>query len=560
MYRLLNVLALCLLVSLVGVAVLRHLSYPLLWNDEAETIVYGDRILDFGYPKAHDGKNLVYELLAPLPVGLKEEHDAYIGSTWGQYYFAAPGAAWARGTADPWEKTLRARLPFALAGLAGLAVLFVAATTGWPSDTDRRLQLASLYCIFMLLSVSLLLHLREARHYPLVVLLVGVALLVHVRRFVLQRMSFAAYLAIQALLVFLLFNVFSLPAFTLVVGLGLDRLRAFLQSPGALRSRAAQLAADVAPFVLAAVLLVPIWWYFETFAIASVLADAPVRFSPATHLSVLLDYLVHCSVLLPAVATKVVAMTASALAARDGISPRGRIAREISHLLWSVVIAYVAVTCTLPFSYERYVLVLLPILVLALLVDSATTLALARATPARVARHALFGALGLAWIPSAAWLLPQRLAEVRAHELELRVPYRGPLDFAVEWIRREYPHPEDLVITTNYEAPALVYYLGSHVTVGAAGAELEQDLAVRPDLIIPRRWTRQNAVLAALAKAAPYEVVRFDVADLPYNNVPQIHPSRLLPVTHQFETPRPAEPDSAFFLLRRVAPDDAPPP
>jgi hypothetical protein len=42
--------------------VLKHLSYPLLWNDEAETAMYAERILEFGYPKVHDGRNVVFEL------------------------------------------------------------------------------------------------------------------------------------------------------------------------------------------------------------------------------------------------------------------------------------------------------------------------------------------------------------------------------------------------------------------------------------------------------------------------------------------------------------------
>ena len=61
-----------------------HLSYQLLWQGAAETIMYAERILDFGYPKVHDGRNVVYGLSAPISVGVKERHDAYIGSTWGR--------------------------------------------------------------------------------------------------------------------------------------------------------------------------------------------------------------------------------------------------------------------------------------------------------------------------------------------------------------------------------------------------------------------------------------------------------------------------------------------
>jgi hypothetical protein len=41
----------------------------LLRNEEDETAMYAERILDFGYPKFHDGKNVVFELQSMLDVG-----------------------------------------------------------------------------------------------------------------------------------------------------------------------------------------------------------------------------------------------------------------------------------------------------------------------------------------------------------------------------------------------------------------------------------------------------------------------------------------------------------
>jgi len=556
--RLLNALLLLVLSGLVAVSVLRHLSYPLLWNDEAETVVYGDRILDYGYPKVHDGQNVIYELSAPLEVGTKKANDAYIGSTWGQYYFAAPGAAWARRIDDPWEKTLRVRLPFALAGLAGLAVLFLAATAGWVSNVDWRLQLASLFALLVLLSTSLVLHLREARHYPLVVLLVGSCLLVHVRRTVLGRMGFFTYVAGQTILLFLLFNVFLLPWFALVGGLGLERLRTLSRRNESTRLRLVRLARDLAPLVGSAVLLVPVCLYFETFRIAAIFSEIPVRYARTEHLAVLLMYLLGYSTLLPSSAAKVAALLSVHRTGGESVPACVRIATQVSDLFWLVVLAYVACTSLLPFSFERYVLVLLPLLMLTLVIDGATVLTLARAETQRTGSRVFAALLVLAWLGSAVWLLPQRWTELRLHSFELEVPYRGPLDFAVEWIRREYAHPEQLMIATNYEEPSLIYYLRCHVIIGGIGRNLEQDLELQPDLIIPRRFRppRFRALMKLWARDR-YEVVRFDVADLPFNNIPQLFPSRFVPITHQFTTPRPDDPSSAFVILRRVPHSEA---
>ena len=60
----------------------------------------GQRVLEFGYPRADDGRNLVYGMGVPLAVGIKQGSGAYIGSLWGQYYFAALGVALAAGVED----------------------------------------------------------------------------------------------------------------------------------------------------------------------------------------------------------------------------------------------------------------------------------------------------------------------------------------------------------------------------------------------------------------------------------------------------------------------------
>ena len=159
---------------------LKDRSYPLRWNDESETAMYAERILDLGYPKVHDGRNVVFELQSSLEVGLKEEFDAYPGSTWG-HYFATLGALAARQVNDPYDKTLLLRAPFALAGLAGMVVFLALGMALFPGDRTRQLRLALGFLLLASLSTMLVLHLREMRHYSLVILLVACALWSYVR-------------------------------------------------------------------------------------------------------------------------------------------------------------------------------------------------------------------------------------------------------------------------------------------------------------------------------------------------------------------------------------------
>ena len=104
-----------------GLNLFKHISYPLLWQDEAETAVFAERILKFGYPKIHDEKNAPYGFFNK-ELATKESTDAYIPSGWGQYYFAVPGVFFAKYFGDLYDKTALIRIPFAVAGVLGVLV------------------------------------------------------------------------------------------------------------------------------------------------------------------------------------------------------------------------------------------------------------------------------------------------------------------------------------------------------------------------------------------------------------------------------------------------------
>ena len=92
-------------------AYLRNVSTA---EDEAETAMHGRNVLEYGVPKMHVGRNIVYGAPLPLALGRNEALDAYVGSPWGQYFFAAPAVAWSEGARDLAARTWRMRLPFAL--------------------------------------------------------------------------------------------------------------------------------------------------------------------------------------------------------------------------------------------------------------------------------------------------------------------------------------------------------------------------------------------------------------------------------------------------------------
>ncbi len=96
-YRLRPETALLVLAGvLFSVMLFKHLAHPLFWSDEADTAMFGSRVLENGYPKVHGPRNVCYQFGPNIALGVKESVDAYIGTTWGHFYFAVPGLLWAR--------------------------------------------------------------------------------------------------------------------------------------------------------------------------------------------------------------------------------------------------------------------------------------------------------------------------------------------------------------------------------------------------------------------------------------------------------------------------------
>jgi len=54
----------------------KHLAYPVLWQDEAETAMFATRVIEVGYPKVHGDRNVLYEFGSNIAVGVKESVDA----------------------------------------------------------------------------------------------------------------------------------------------------------------------------------------------------------------------------------------------------------------------------------------------------------------------------------------------------------------------------------------------------------------------------------------------------------------------------------------------------
>jgi hypothetical protein len=206
-----------------------------------------------------------------------------------------------------------------------------------------------------------------------------------------------------------------------------------------------------------------------------------------------------------------------------------------------------------PLALERYFVVLSPLVTGVFLLDAFALAASLpeRAAPARrprarrlVVAALVLGALGLR--------LPG-LPAVAGRLAEIATPVKGPLDFAIPYLRERYAHPEELVVATNYEEYAFMYYLGSHTIVGLSLNNLVQDRLLEPDVVVPRRrWPRSLAELGPFLARGEWEEVRLPVEDLHHNTVPALSRSRFLPDPHRFRTAASDDPDAQLVLYLRV--------
>ncbi|MEE2678404.1 MAG: hypothetical protein VX546_07500 [Myxococcota bacterium] len=516
---------------LFGIALFRHLSYPLLWADEAETALFAERVRDYGYPKVHGPRNVVYQFGPNIAVGVKEGPDAYIGTTWGQFYFAVPGLLWARGSDDPYARTLRLRLPFALAGALGIGVWLWALLPFVRGSPRGVLCFSAAYLALAALSVSLVLHLREVRYYPLVVLLGGAIFWFHLRYATGGNVSFRRWAIALAVLLWVLFQTFFQAAFNFGVLLALERAWAAWRGRTGWR--------DLIPFGVAAIAAGPFVLWFEIPETAAAFS-AGFDFGWRGYLAnagVIAVHLLHHEFL-------AAALVARAAAAFLGAGTQT--GRAVASGLLAFVAGYVALGALNPLPLERYFVVLSPAISGALLLDGFGLFSLVR----RSNRTAVFASLAIIAVFLGG--LAVRADSLGGRIAELRTPYRGPLDFAIPAIAARNARTEDLVIATNYEEYAFMYYLGSHVIVGLSLNNLARERNLEPDVVVPRRrWPRSLAALRPFLSEGEWEAERLPVRDVHHNNVPALSASRFLPDPHRFTTPATEDPDAQLVLYWR---------
>ncbi len=514
----------------------KNISHPLLWSDESETIMTAQQITLYGYPKVHDGKNTVFIPDNSLWLGYKPSADAYIAITWGSFYYAAIGVWLAQLTPDIYLKTAILRLQFALAGLLGLAIFAITMRRFFANKVSFRFFTAA-FLVLEMLSVNLLLHIREARYYPLVILITACYFYVFAAFHFHRRLSRTKYIILLTAILVIAFNINFIAFGSMCATTGLYLCYCYFNSLFSIQKALSSFNLKhslvlATPLLMAGILVLPGLIFFETFKTAQ-LADIYYHKSLGKFLQQLCDLfaILLRFELLPAMLIIKVIRTGFEYflnKSKPALIERTERLKEMSFFMLLFFIIYALLTARMPFIFTRYFIVLQPVLVLILLTDVlivfdyATALSFTKIRLVRTAVIVFFACI--CFINTA--LCDNHITD---YCYQITHPLHGPLDYYIPAIKERFPHPENLVIATNYEEMSYEYYLGCKVILGFQNHFISVDKDTgwqqyRPDVIILRpSWYQDNRPYKFYFQHAQYKKITFPVKDQPVNDVTDLY-------------------------------------
>lgn len=509
-------------------SVMGNLSFPLLWNDEAETAMFGRQILKFGYPKVHDGKNILnLSEIGELMVDRKT--DSYLASMWGQYFLAAIGVIWSQLTGDIYLKTALVRLPFALVGIAGICLIAKTLTQVIKKSNDR-IRIFTLFILLELISVPLALHLREARYYSLTIFLTAAILYLFSRRDILMSVSLKRYWLEMTVLLYLIFNTFS-PAYwasllTLVSW-------AFVR-----RKVGRSFFLDLIPVGMSLLLVLPTANFFRTFVQFQSIAGTHELgiFKYLANIAATIRFFVQYDLLIFYAFLKFTLFFSGIYGERKkGIAATLIQPWRLSQLLFISLASYTAVIGLIPhYLFERYIIPMQPVLTAAIAVDCYLVYRVIRGQFRDRSIVVIF-LLILFTVSLGTRGFSNVTEPITGHIYELIHVYKGPIDDVILYLANGFENPNKLIIATNYEEHAYMFYLGSKTIIGFVGNNLENDLKENPDVIIPRRNQGRNLeALTWFISRGQYELISFPYTDLAVNNIPEIRNN--IGIFHRYKT------------------------
>lgn len=473
------VIAQMIIACVAALLLLWGLGNRYLWQDEASTAVLARRMLKFGRPLAYDGVNFVtidhFAAEERASVDQRTTNpqaaiDYYVRrgdlkadttwkwQPWGQFAVAALAFKMLGTT------TFAARLPFALASIATVLILY-RFVLAYFEDA----QMALLASGFLVLNSYWILHSRQCRYYSLSSLFLVLTVASYARWQWAGRWG-AALFVISAWCWFQVDYGTLWPTLGVLFADALVVQRRTLWRP--------LLAGGVLTLAIA-----PFAYYYELFRRRSI----PIGSWDERFLGNLLNVNEYAvPVLIIGVALAVLRSRWKTLAVAE---------RHLAAIACSIfVVLLFWVPAVTPFAFLRYVIIMSP---LGCLLVAWALMRLGRSLPRGFIWAAAAMFLFTSWLSlplrlpfHLLWPAQYRGATVFRHELEImRRSVFGhrpdPNRLVVDWLKRNAAADDEILI--NYEDVPLMFYLPNPIRGGIAAFRVEDDAKRPPDFVVLRR-------------------------------------------------------------------------
>jgi len=223
---------------------------------------------------------------------------------------------------------------------------------------------------------------------------------------------------------------------------------------------------------------------------------------------------------------------------KEILSTKNKILLKTSNFLSLFFCIFILVICRTVFVYERYVLALQPVLICIILLDiSLCWYLFNQIFPPKPQSNKSSSKVFIAIIFIAIWInLIPLMEPIKGHLYELTHQYKGPLDFAIPYIKEKFTDPSKIIIATNYEENSYMYYLGSKTIVGYVANNIAEDRKLTPDVIVYRNYFNFSQaymdVFNTFFNNNKYQKTILPIFDYPFNNIPELN----YIVSHLYET------------------------
>jgi len=429
----------------------------------------------------------------------------------------------------------------------------------------------ALFAFFELISISLVLHLREARYYSLTIFLIASCIAVYTRYRIVKTGSYRTYATLLILILFFVFMTFTPAYFILFVTLFiwesmLTTKNLIFKLPGksnktdspalSLKEIGKDYLASLLPALISLVVILPFLLFFRTFSIAQemsaydeVLTGLSKLDRYIFNLSILWRYFAQFDFIYLAIALKLVLLACFALHRMNKAETSPDTLKVTFSLFLTVFfIVYSLAILQIPnFLFTRYFIPLQPVLALIILMDAAAIYNFFSQWKSALSSYCR----GLLIVMFAGFVflnIQSNIGNIEGHVYELTHQYKGPLDYVIPFIRDRYKNTEKLVIATNYEETSFMYYLDAKVIIGFAGNNLEADSRERPDIIVYREgWDDFLEQIIRFKMEYQYDRMIFPIAKSLVNNIPELNWTP--PFNHRFRTEETEDQESEMGIL-----------